>query len=380
MRHDALSPVNNAPNPANELARYLASAGSALSVEQATEQAIVAWIAADRAARSTREGKVRARGDELSHDGSERSRADDLTDGHAEAEYAGADCHDSGEVRANPVFDRRGASHESRSESRNESRNDGRNESRNESRSVGESPPPVAPPLRGYRWKLIFLPEGTRLRMDSDGRAHYACVEGDQIIFRGVSVSPRGMTLAVAGDGRNAWSELALCFPGERIWVRASRCRADLRRALLPDVARPYGNAAEGALRGLCMVGTALRGPGMQPPRTTPHHPALDIDPRSHLHEDLHAVMRTENRADMRVEGGRLELRRFGWPHQPSTEEVPSSFGFADAKPDDEAELRNTVPQPEQAAQALAPHSLIERRIPKHRREADFLEDWCAFD
>ena len=58
-------------------------------------------------------------------------------------------------------------------------------------------------PTRGYQWKALFLPEGTELRMTSCDVARYARVEGEHIVFEGRNVSPRGMTLAIAGEGRN---------------------------------------------------------------------------------------------------------------------------------------------------------------------------------
>ncbi|MES2325224.1 MAG: hypothetical protein V4633_23460 [Pseudomonadota bacterium] len=83
----------------------------------------------------------------------------------------------------------------------------------------------AAGPLRGYQWKTLFLPEGTQLRMNSCGIAHYARVEGEYIVFEGRNVSPRGMTLAIAGVGRNAWRDLWLMLPGERFWKQAQTCR-----------------------------------------------------------------------------------------------------------------------------------------------------------
>lgn len=68
---------------------------------------------------------------------------------------------------------------------------------------------------RGYQWKELFLPAGTELRMRYDDAVHHARVTGDAIVYRGRRVSPRQLTLAVAGDGRNAWRDLSLRLPGE---------------------------------------------------------------------------------------------------------------------------------------------------------------------
>lgn len=68
---------------------------------------------------------------------------------------------------------------------------------------------------RGYQWKELFLPEGTVLRMRCGDEVHHARVAGDAIVYRGRRVSPHQLTLAIAGDGRNAWRDLSLRLPGE---------------------------------------------------------------------------------------------------------------------------------------------------------------------
>ncbi|MRW91312.1 hypothetical protein GJ699_15070 [Duganella sp. FT80W] len=88
------------------------------------------------------------------------------------------------------------------------------------------------PSTRGYQWKELFLPEGTEIRMTSDGKSHYAKVANDKIIFRQRPTTPRGITLAVAGDGRNAWRDLWLLLPGERNWINAARLRAQQNQQL----------------------------------------------------------------------------------------------------------------------------------------------------
>jgi hypothetical protein len=75
---------------------------------------------------------------------------------------------------------------------------------------------------RGYQWKGLFLPSGTRLRMWHGDQQHYAEVEDDDIIFEGRRVSPAQMANAVAGNTRNAWREIWLLMPGETRWKLAS--------------------------------------------------------------------------------------------------------------------------------------------------------------
>jgi hypothetical protein len=85
---------------------------------------------------------------------------------------------------------------------------------------------------RGYQWKELFLPDGTDVRMRCDGEVHHARVSGDSIVYRGRPVSPRQLTLVVAGDGRNAWRDLSLRLPGEKRFQPASLLRHRARAAV----------------------------------------------------------------------------------------------------------------------------------------------------
>lgn len=88
--------------------------------------------------------------------------------------------------------------------------------------------PASATHVGGYQWKCLFLPNGSELRVRHDARNFYALVDGDRIVYQGRSFTPRQLTLAIAGDGRNAWRELWVRLPGEKSWQRAH----DMRRAL----------------------------------------------------------------------------------------------------------------------------------------------------
>jgi hypothetical protein len=57
-------------------------------------------------------------------------------------------------------------------------------------------------------------------------------VSGDSIVYQGRRVSPRQFTLVVAGDGRNAWRDLSLRFPGENRFQPASLLRYRARAAV----------------------------------------------------------------------------------------------------------------------------------------------------
>jgi hypothetical protein len=69
---------------------------------------------------------------------------------------------------------------------------------------------------RGYQWKELFLPDGTDMRMQFEGETYHARVIGDAIVYEGRRVSPRQLTMAIAGDGRNAWRDLSIRLPGEQ--------------------------------------------------------------------------------------------------------------------------------------------------------------------
>lgn len=97
----------------------------------------------------------------------------------------------------------------------------------------------VVAPDRGYRWKTLFLPHGTRLRMHCGGRSYDATVEGNDLIFEGRAMSPRQMTLAVAGKGYNAWRALWVLLPGTVRWRPASTLRHEAAQEA-PQTMSPY--------------------------------------------------------------------------------------------------------------------------------------------
>jgi hypothetical protein len=86
-------------------------------------------------------------------------------------------------------------------------------------------------PTRGYQWKSLFLPDGTELRMSHGGHSFHARVAGDAIWYQGQRVSPRQMTIAIAGDGHNAWRELWIRLPTDTRWRPASLLRREAAQA-----------------------------------------------------------------------------------------------------------------------------------------------------
>lgn len=82
-------------------------------------------------------------------------------------------------------------------------------------------------PLLGYQWKNLFMPSGTELRMSYRGSYKYAKVDGDQIIYQGVSVTPSTLANTIAGSSRNAWRDLWIRLPGEPEWRLANDFRVE---------------------------------------------------------------------------------------------------------------------------------------------------------
>ena len=94
-------------------------------------------------------------------------------------------------------------------------------------------------PATGYRWKCLFLPAGTEVRIEHGGDAAHAHVVGDQLIYRGRAVSPRRMLLDVTGLSSNAWMRLFIRRPGDSFFQRASALRARQQRVTEANVAPP---------------------------------------------------------------------------------------------------------------------------------------------
>lgn len=88
------------------------------------------------------------------------------------------------------------------------------------------------PPLSGYQWKHLFLPNGTLLRTVFNGKNFHCLVESDHIIYDGKQVSPSGFANAVGGMRRNAWKAIWILYPKSTVWKLAEslRTKKKLRR------------------------------------------------------------------------------------------------------------------------------------------------------
>ena len=77
----------------------------------------------------------------------------------------------------------------------------------------------------GYQWKAIYLPDGTELRMRYRGIYYYAAVKGDQIMYCGEAVTPRGWVLMVTGTVRNPWRDIWIRRSVSEVWTQADGWR-----------------------------------------------------------------------------------------------------------------------------------------------------------
>jgi hypothetical protein len=78
----------------------------------------------------------------------------------------------------------------------------------------------------GYQWKKVFLPNGTLLRTVFDGKNYHCVVDGGQIRYKGVAMSPSGFANVVGGVRRNAWKVIWILFPDSGQWHLAESLRA----------------------------------------------------------------------------------------------------------------------------------------------------------
>lgn len=105
---------------------------------------------------------------------------------------------------------------------------------------------PSHPVVRGYQWKCLFLPEGTRLRVWCRSEHGYAEVVGDRLMYNGRSVSPNQFVAACSDTVRNAWVEINVLMPGEKSWKLASVRRREIAAAekLAKERAAPLGSSS----------------------------------------------------------------------------------------------------------------------------------------
>lgn len=100
---------------------------------------------------------------------------------------------------------------------------------------------------RGYFWKALFLPDGTRLRIANHSATRYAAIVGDDLVYNAMCMSPNQFAQQALGTVHNAWSSIYIQMPGERAWTQAQRMRRaqqeSERLASLPRLPRSQGHA-----------------------------------------------------------------------------------------------------------------------------------------
>jgi hypothetical protein len=86
---------------------------------------------------------------------------------------------------------------------------------------------------RGYQWKSLLLPPGTKVRMTYKADTYHAAIEGDDFIYKGKKISPSEFANTVAcGTARNAWRDLWIKRPQDRDF----RLADDLRPPAAPEL------------------------------------------------------------------------------------------------------------------------------------------------
>lgn len=109
---------------------------------------------------------------------------------------------------------------------------------------------------RGYFWKKLFLPDGTRLRVSNHSTTRYAAIVGDDLVYESMTMSPNKFVQSTLGSARNAWHVVYVQMPGEREWKMAFRLRCEqeaeagrgANRAPPPKPIQPPAPAASAAL------------------------------------------------------------------------------------------------------------------------------------
>jgi hypothetical protein len=226
---DAACLLSVTPDTLAALRDYLRDSGSALSVSAAATMAIGAWLKAEN------DRDLMAAGALPQPQSTARARATHVEAVNGDAQSDAAHDHPAHHTIARTSADA-------------SAKADAKTRAKTTARANANSSPD------GYQWKELFLPDGTELRMCSNNAVHRARVTGAAIFYQGRQVSPRQFTLAVAGDGRNAWRDLSLRLPGEKQFLPAGllrrRAQADIRMRAEAQLAEEGMRGAEAGRRG----------------------------------------------------------------------------------------------------------------------------------
>jgi hypothetical protein len=83
----------------------------------------------------------------------------------------------------------------------------------------------------GYRWKNVFLPEGTVLSFIHQGTPYLAVVKSGEILYEDRAVSPSEFVNGISGAPRNAWRDIWVKRPSDAGWVAAQDIRREATSA-----------------------------------------------------------------------------------------------------------------------------------------------------
>ena len=86
--------------------------------------------------------------------------------------------------------------------------------------------PELATKDKGFNWKNVFMPHGTRIRMKYSGDYYYAQVNGDYFEYENEVLSPNEFAKKVSnGVPKNAWAYLEIRRPNDDEWIPANTLR-----------------------------------------------------------------------------------------------------------------------------------------------------------
>lgn len=80
----------------------------------------------------------------------------------------------------------------------------------------------------GYRWKTLYLPEGTRLQVLSRGGSGTAHVAGGKLVYQGAPTTPNRFARMALGYPCNAWQHIVITMPWDTRPVPACVIRRNL--------------------------------------------------------------------------------------------------------------------------------------------------------
>jgi hypothetical protein len=97
----------------------------------------------------------------------------------------------------------------------------------------------------GYRWKDIFLPDGTLLSFDYKGTKHLATVVKSKILHEGKPVSPSEFVNSISDAVRNAWRDIWIRRPSDTDWLPAYELRREVVAARLTGLANSMARESD---------------------------------------------------------------------------------------------------------------------------------------